>query len=84
MTSEELNFALAVEQFLNFVSYPEYRQLLVEVLMVLIMAQERRITKSLDDSIDLDKIVHLANELFLIDQVRHHTHILIYFSLTIH
>ncbi|XP_040569220.1 probable phosphorylase b kinase regulatory subunit alpha isoform X2 [Lepeophtheirus salmonis] len=68
MTSEELNFALAVEQFLNFVSYPEYRQLLVEVLMVLIMAQERRITKSLDDSIDLDKIVHLANELFLIDQ----------------
>ncbi|CAB4064489.1 Probable phosphorylase b kinase regulatory subunit alpha [Lepeophtheirus salmonis] len=46
----------------------KYRQLLVEVLMVLIMAQERRITKSLDDSIDLDKIVHLANELFLIDQ----------------
>jgi phosphorylase kinase alpha/beta subunit len=35
MTSEEIKFALSVEQVLNSVPQPEYRQLMVEALMIL-------------------------------------------------
>lgn len=35
MTPEEIKFALNVEQVLNSVPQPEYRQLMVEALMIL-------------------------------------------------
>ena len=37
MTKEELKFALIVEDTLNFIPEPEYRQLIIEACMLMIM-----------------------------------------------
>lgn len=71
MTKEELKFALAVESFINTVSTPEYRQLLVEattVLGSLVMHDEKALLQ-LNCIISLDDLVVNANHLFLKDQV---------------
>lgn len=71
MTPEEIKFALNVEQVLNSVPQPEYRQLLVEALMVLHLVVEYKIaTDSLGDIVNVEQLVHKANYLFLEDQVR--------------
>ncbi|CAH1400622.1 unnamed protein product [Nezara viridula] len=68
MTSGELKFALAVETVLNKIPHPEYRQLLVEALMVLTLIVEHNATPSLGGIIAVENLVHKANQIFLEDQ----------------
>lgn len=70
MTSGELKFALAVETVLNTIPQPEYRQLVVEALMVLTLVTEHNIVPSLGGLIAVEHLVHKANAIFLEDQVR--------------
>ena len=69
MTPEEIKFALNVEQVLNSVPQPEYRQLLVEALMVLHLLVEYKVVETLGGIVNVEQIVHKANFLFLEDQV---------------
>lgn len=69
MTPGELKFALAVETVLNTIPQPEYRQLIVEALMVLTLASEYNVAPSLGGIIQVEHLVHIANKLFLEDQV---------------
>jgi phosphorylase kinase alpha/beta subunit len=70
MTSGELKFALAVETVLNTIPQPEYRQLIVEALMVLTLVAEYNVTPTLGGIIQVEHLVHIANELFLDDQMK--------------
>ena len=69
MTSRELKFALKVESLLNTVDDPEYRQLLVEVLMVLSLVVKDDPAQPLGHTIVVDHILRDANHLFVEDQV---------------
>ena len=69
MTPGELKFALAVETFLNTIPQPEYRQLVVEALMVLTLVTEYNLASSLGGIIAVEDLVHKANAIFLEDQV---------------
>ncbi|XP_071629403.1 probable phosphorylase b kinase regulatory subunit alpha isoform X3 [Temnothorax longispinosus] len=69
MTSGELKFALAVETVLNTIPQPEYRQLVVEALMVLTLVTEYNIVPSLGGLIEVEHLVHKANAIFLEDQM---------------
>lgn len=69
MTEGEIKFAVHVESVLNHVPQPEYRQLLVEAIMVLTLVADMEIT-SIGGIIHIDRIVQMANELFLQDQVQ--------------
>ncbi|XP_055604017.1 probable phosphorylase b kinase regulatory subunit alpha isoform X1 [Uranotaenia lowii] len=68
MTPNELKFALEVETALNTIPQPEYRQLVVEALMVLTLVTEHNIIASLGEIIYVEHLVHKANMLFLEDQ----------------
>lgn len=68
MTPEEIKFALNVEQVLNSVPQPEYRQLMVEALMILHLVVEYNVTPSLGGIVNIEQLVHKANFLFLQDQ----------------
>lgn len=68
MTSGELKFALQVEQVLTSVPQPEYRQLMVEALMVLTIMVEQNIVKELGHVIEVEQIVKNAHEIFLDEQ----------------
>ncbi|EDV24395.1 uncharacterized protein TRIADDRAFT_25466 [Trichoplax adhaerens] len=70
MTPNELKFAICVETALNRIPHPEYRQLVVEALMVLGKVVEIEPIQTLGGIIDMNYIVHQANELFLEDQTR--------------
>ncbi|KAF7697172.1 phosphorylase b kinase regulatory subunit alpha, skeletal muscle isoform [Silurus meridionalis] len=67
MTPGEIKFAVRVESVLNRVSQPEYRQLLVEAILVLTMLAEVDIN-SIGDIIHVEKIVHMASDMFYKDQ----------------
>ncbi|XP_066250095.1 probable phosphorylase b kinase regulatory subunit alpha isoform X2 [Euwallacea similis] len=69
MTPGELKFALAVETVLNTIPQPEYRQLIVEALMVLTLVAEYNVAPFLGGIIEIEYLVHRANELFLADQM---------------
>lgn len=69
MTSGELKFALAVETVLNTIPQPEYRQLIVEALMVLTLVTEHNVVGHLGGIIPVESLVHKANQIFLQDQV---------------
>lgn len=69
MTSGELKFALAVETVLNWIPHPEYRQLIVETLMIFTLYAEQEISPTPHRIITIEDFVHKANELFLQDQV---------------
>lgn len=69
MTPGEIKFALNVEQVLNSVPQPEYRQLLVEALMVLSLLIEYKVVETLGGIVNVEQLVHKANHLFLEDQV---------------
>lgn len=69
MTAGEIKFAVQVESVLNHVPQPEYRQLLVETVMVLGLVADVDV-ESIGSIIHVDRILHLANDLFLADQVR--------------
>lgn len=70
MTPGELKFALEVETALNQIPQPEYRQLVVEALMVLTLITEHNMVPSLGGIIYVEQIVQQANQLFLTDQRR--------------
>ena len=61
MTRDELKFALMVENVMNTVPEPEYRQMLVEALVVLAAFAAEQTMERLDDTIDLAEIVAEAN-----------------------
>ncbi|XP_040178753.1 phosphorylase b kinase regulatory subunit alpha, skeletal muscle isoform isoform X2 [Rana temporaria] len=67
MTPGELKFSAHVESVLNRVPQPEYRQLLVEAILVLTMLAEVDI-QSVGGIIHVEKIVRIANELFCQEQ----------------
>lgn len=69
MTSGELKFALTVEKILNRIPQPEYRQLMVEALMVVTLVSENEWKLDLKQPVHIDKVVHEANSLYLKDQV---------------
>lgn len=69
MTPGELKFALEVETVLNSIPQPEYRQLMVEALMVLTILVEYDAVKCLGAIINVEHLVHKANHIFLEDQV---------------
>ncbi len=69
MTSGELKFALRVETVLNTITQPEYRQLVVEALMVLTLVVEHNLVTYFGETIFVAQIVHTANKIFLQDQV---------------
>uniref|UniRef100_A0A023F525 Phosphorylase b kinase regulatory subunit n=1 Tax=Triatoma infestans TaxID=30076 RepID=A0A023F525_TRIIF len=70
MTSGELKFALAVESVLNTIPQPEYRQLIVEALMVLTLITEHNVAQTLGGIIAVENLVHKANQIFLEDQIK--------------
>ncbi|XP_016839253.1 probable phosphorylase b kinase regulatory subunit alpha isoform X1 [Nasonia vitripennis] len=70
MTPGELKFALAVETVLNTIPQPEYRQLIVEALMVLTLVTEYNVANSLGGLIAVEHLVHKANAIFLEDQMK--------------
>uniref|UniRef100_A0AAR2LLP6 Phosphorylase b kinase regulatory subunit n=1 Tax=Pygocentrus nattereri TaxID=42514 RepID=A0AAR2LLP6_PYGNA len=67
MTPGEIKFAVHVETVLNRVPQPEYRQLLVEAILVLTMLAEVDI-QSAGGIIQVDKIVQMASNMFYKDQ----------------
>lgn len=68
MTPGEIKFSVHVETVLNRVPQPEYRQLLVEAILVLTMLAEVDIP-SVGSIVHVEKIVRTANDMFLKDQV---------------
>ncbi|XP_031669354.1 phosphorylase b kinase regulatory subunit alpha, liver isoform-like isoform X6 [Oncorhynchus kisutch] len=70
MTEGEIKFAVHVESVLNHVPQPEYRQLLVEAVMVLTLVADMDVD-NIGGIILIDRIVHMANDLFLQDQRTH-------------
>ncbi|XP_058794733.1 probable phosphorylase b kinase regulatory subunit alpha isoform X2 [Phymastichus coffea] len=70
MTPGELKFALAVETVLNTIPQPEYRQLVVEALMVLTLVIEHNVASTLGGLIAVEHLVHKANSIFLEDQMK--------------
>ncbi|XP_044139931.1 phosphorylase b kinase regulatory subunit alpha, liver isoform-like [Bufo gargarizans] len=67
MTAYEIKFAVHVESVLNHVPQPEYRQLLVEAIHVLTLVSDMDVD-SIGGIILVDRIVHMASDLFLQDQ----------------
>ena len=71
MTSGEMKFALEVESVLNAVPEPEFRQLLVEALIMLREAIGSKIVPMLDEIVQLEEIVYEANRIFLQEQIQY-------------
>jgi len=67
-TSGEMKFALKVEEELNKMTYPEYRQLVVESLLVLALVMENDTQLRINWEIKLDDIVNQAHYIFLRQQ----------------
>ncbi|ELW48743.1 Phosphorylase b kinase regulatory subunit alpha, liver isoform [Tupaia chinensis] len=67
-SSTTREFAWHVESVLTRVPQPEYRQLLVEAIMVLTLLSDAEMN-SIGGIIQVDQIVQMANQLFLQDQV---------------
>ncbi|MCJ8740745.1 hypothetical protein PDJAM_G00062490 [Pangasius djambal] len=67
MTPGEIKFAVHVETVLNRVPQPEYRQLLVETILVLTMLAEVDI-HNIGGIIHVEKIVQMASDMFYKDQ----------------
>ncbi|XP_069129417.1 probable phosphorylase b kinase regulatory subunit alpha isoform X5 [Argopecten irradians] len=68
MTPGELKFALKVEMVLNRIPQPEYRQLMVEALMVVTLISENEWKPEYRGVIHIDRMVHEANNLYIQDQ----------------
>ena len=69
MTPGEIKFAVHVETVLNRVPQPEYRQLLVEAILVLTMLADVEKIQSIGSIIHIEKIVRIADDMFYKDQV---------------
>lgn len=84
MTPGEMKFAVHVESVLNRVPQPEYRQLLVEAILVLTMLVDMEV-HTIGGIIAVEKILHIANDLFYEEQVgaRPHPGLLATFSIPV-
>ncbi|XP_071345289.1 phosphorylase b kinase regulatory subunit beta isoform X3 [Trachinotus anak] len=60
MTMYEMNFSLLVEDTLKSIVLPEYRQIIVELLMVVSIVLERNPELEFGDKVDLDSLVKEA------------------------
>ncbi|XP_053808635.1 phosphorylase b kinase regulatory subunit beta isoform X3 [Vidua macroura] len=60
MTMYEMNFSLLVEDMLQNIDQPQYRQIIVELLMVISVILERNPELEFQDKVDLDKVVQEA------------------------
>ena len=70
MTAGELKFALQVEMVHNRIPQPEYRQLMVEALMVLCLIVEHdNGTTHWNHVIQVERLVHRANKIYIEEQV---------------
>ena len=69
MTSGEMKFALQVERALNTILDPEFRQLMVEALMVLGLIVQHKVVENFWGTVNVEKIVRRANSIFLQEQV---------------
>ena len=68
MTRREIKFALEVEQVLNQISEPEYREIVVEVLTLMNHLEELLMTQPkipMDQPFEVDVVVYRANQLFV-------------------
>ncbi|EMP35923.1 Phosphorylase b kinase regulatory subunit beta, partial [Chelonia mydas] len=70
MTMYEMNFSLLVEDMLQNIDQPEYRQIIVELLMVVSLILERNPELEFQDKVDLDKLVKEAFHYFQKDETR--------------
>uniref|UniRef100_A0A452IV37 Phosphorylase b kinase regulatory subunit n=1 Tax=Gopherus agassizii TaxID=38772 RepID=A0A452IV37_9SAUR len=70
MTMYEMNFSLLVEDMLQNIDQPEYRQIIVELLMVVSVILERNPELEFQDKVDLDKLVKEAFHYFQKDEIR--------------
>ncbi|TNN68360.1 Phosphorylase b kinase regulatory subunit beta [Liparis tanakae] len=68
MTMYEMNFSLLVEDTLKNIVLPEYRQIIVELLMVVSIVLERNPELEFSDKVDLDGLVQEAFSDFQKDQ----------------
>lgn len=69
MTPGEIKFAVQVETFLNCVPQPEYRQLLVETILVLTMLVDIDL-QYISRTIHIERIAQMANSIFMAEQVK--------------
>ncbi|XP_053472747.1 phosphorylase b kinase regulatory subunit beta isoform X2 [Ictalurus furcatus] len=60
MTMYEMNFSLLVEDTLKNIVLPEYRQIIVELLMVVSLVLERNPELEFQEKVDLDQLVREA------------------------
>uniref|UniRef100_A0AAY4CGX9 Phosphorylase b kinase regulatory subunit n=1 Tax=Denticeps clupeoides TaxID=299321 RepID=A0AAY4CGX9_9TELE len=60
MTMYEMNFSLLVEDMLKNIALPEYRQIMVELLMVVSIVLERNPELEFQETVDLDRLVKEA------------------------
>ncbi|KAM3625289.1 uncharacterized protein V6R79_009664 [Siganus canaliculatus] len=70
MTMYEMNFSLLVEDTLKNIVLPEYRQIIVELLMVVSIVLERNPELEFSEKVDLDSIVKEAFNDFQRDRSR--------------
>ncbi|XP_023582735.1 phosphorylase b kinase regulatory subunit beta isoform X4 [Trichechus manatus latirostris] len=70
MTMYEMNFSLLVEDILGNIDEPKYRQIIVELLMVVSVVLERNPELEFQDKVDLDKLVKEAFHEFQKDESR--------------
>ena len=68
MTAGEMKFHLRCETLLNAVKDPEFRSLVVEVIMILIKVVTHDLLPFLGEVVKVDEIVHEANRIFLTEQ----------------
>ncbi|XP_077542615.1 putative phosphorylase b kinase regulatory subunit beta isoform X3 [Haemaphysalis longicornis] len=68
LTIYDLNFALQVEMLLSHVSLPEYRHVMIELLMVIDVILKRNPEFSFSEKVDLDVLIEDAFKLFKTEQ----------------
>lgn len=68
MTRYEMNFALSVEELLRKITHPEYRQIMVELIMVVSVILQRNPEVSFKDKVDLDELIKDAFNQFQKDE----------------
>jgi hypothetical protein len=71
MTANEVKFALQIEAIFNKITQPEYRQLMVEAIMILCLLVQHDSGGRCrwNEIIVVDKLVQRANEIFIKEQV---------------
>ncbi|XP_049964722.1 probable phosphorylase b kinase regulatory subunit beta isoform X1 [Schistocerca serialis cubense] len=67
MTRSQLNFALLVEQMLNHIQQPEYRQIVVELLCIVSTILVRNPELTFQKQLDLDHLMNEAYHMFCKD-----------------